>query len=228
MTAKDLYDLVRLYMDEADDSFVSPPQVQQMLKMAYDQFRGMITQIDPSILSARVSIQMPANTTSYDLATGTPSILGKNPSAAKMQRLLSVQGLDPNGLPYMLFAGSGSFDELRGASFNSRYYLEGSLLSFSSWIPQPIRLTYVPVASVDWSKIGPSDNEFVDDLEEFHDLIALLAWKHYNLRDWQGGAKVTPLDQQIQVRTSAFKAFLMYGRDRGASDHVIMSNNSGY
>lgn len=225
MTVKDAYDYLRLLMDEADDTFVTPPQVQQMLRLGEAKYRRLIGQIEPSILATSIVIQIPSGSTQYDLATGTPSCLGANPSAPRLQKLMSVRACDINSNDIYELEGAGTFQDQAinqsGPFLNSgRYRLEGTVL-YVGMRPLKCRIVYVPVSQTDWTKIAPSDNAFIDDLEEWHDLIALYGWEQYHLRDVQGSATISPLVQQVASRTAELKAYLISGRDPGASDHVI-------
>ena len=102
---------------------------------------------------------------------------------------------------------------------SQRYILGGTVLRFSeSQSGETVRIEYVPVSAVDWTRLTAGDNEFVDDFDAFHDLIALYAYKQYSIRD---GAPNPELDGQLARREVELELYLSAGRVPEMSDHIL-------
>jgi len=183
--------LFRAYTDEPDLSFLTNDDVQTYLEVGYNEFRQKVTSIAPATFAVDVTIT-PSGTT-YNLATGAVSILGSPPiTNTRMVRLLSVRNATPDIDPF-IWTGVSSTRALQ-TSYRG-YYLEGQVLHFSADVDSPLKLQYVPESTVNWANNAPTSTEYIDDLVEFHDIIALLAYKQYSIRN-------THTSEQIQRQLS--------------------------
>jgi len=213
-------DLFRLYCDEDDETFLAAAQVTGALTVGYSQFRRQVVTTDPYSYTTRVSISPTAD--SYDLASvANPTrILGASlaPGATlRMYQLIKVVNVDTAGDVNWYYRGAGSVEEMDRLS--NRYVLSGTVLRFSSdQSGETVRLEYVPVSAVDWTQLTTGDNEFIDDFDAFHDLIALYAYKQYSIRD---GAANPELDKQLALREVDLDLYLNGGRVPEMSDHVL-------
>ena len=213
-------DLFRLYCDEDDETFLAAAQVTSALTVGYDQFRRQIVQTDPYSYAARVSISPTSDF--YDLAdAANPTrILGASLAPAgtrRLYQLLKVVNVDTAGAVNWYYRGAGSFEEMDRLS--QRYILSGTVLRFSEdQSGETVRIEYVPVSAVDWTQLTAGDNEFVDDFDAFHDLIALYAYKQYSIRD---GAPNPELDGQLKRRELELELYLSAGRVPEMSDHIL-------
>ena len=98
----------------------------------------------------------------------------------------------------------------------SRYLLIDGSLKFSSEISATIRIMYIPKPVIAWNTGSPGAT--VDAITMFHDLIALLAYSNYAIRD---GEQNMALMQQMQERQAEFRAYLMEGQSRQQNSIVI-------
>lgn len=171
--------LFRAYTDEPDLSFLTNVDVQTYLGVGYNEFRQKVTSIAPATYAIDVTIT--PSGTSYNLETGAVSILGPPPiTNTRMVRLLSVRNSTPDIDP-LIWSGVSSKRALQTS--NRGYYLEGKLLHFSADVSRSLKLQYVPESTVNWANNAPTSTEYIDDLVEFHDIIALLAYKQYAIRN---------------------------------------------
>jgi len=79
------------------------------------------------------------------------------------------------------------------------------------------RIEYVPASTVDWTKHGVGDNEYIDDLQDQHPLIALLAAQYYQIRD---GAANPVLQNQLAVKRLDLVNYLTQGRNQAGSHYI--------
>jgi hypothetical protein len=209
-----LTDLFKSYMDEADDTFVNAANVQRYLTIGYDRFRGLVTRQEPFAYVR--SVQFTPGAASYDLAAGAVKVLGSTPNATRMVRLLALAFQDPTtGVLIDLYTPLGSFDEfVQYPPGDSVYFKENTTLLFPGVVNRLLTLYYHPASTVDWTKSAPADTEFIDDFAEFHDLIALLAYGQYAIRD---GGKNDVLQSELKDRTREFQAYISTGTDIGSA-----------
>lgn len=211
--------------DEQDQSFLTPTQMQRYLRQGYDEFRRVVANYDPNIFSANATLNL-TNVASYDLGLSTNPVrlLGATPTQAPMQRLTQVLSINPtDGRVKWCWAGVKTEGELNYDIGVSSYMLAGTVLNFGRPINDTLRLVYVPQGSkprnpngVDWSKTGPADTEFIDDLDEFHDMIAMYAYGLYAARD---NADNIQVEKMLQRRVASLQQYLFQGRDSNAAGH---------
>jgi hypothetical protein len=192
--------LFRSYCDEPDTTFLTTPDVTQYLELGYNEFREYVSSVAPNTYAIEVTISPTG--TSYDLATGAVKLLGATPTTTRMVSLLSVKSRsssdDPNA---SIWSGVSSKRALQTASRG--YYLENTTLYFSAQPTGALALYYIPESAVNWA--NTAGNEWIDDLVQFHDLIALMAYKQYAIRD---GAVNEPLVQQMRQRMVALETHI--------------------
>lgn len=175
---------------------------------------------DPSFYDKRVTLTL-SDQDSYDLATGAVKLMGPTATLAASGRLASltrVQSLDGSGNWQFDYEPAASIVEMQ-ALFSS-YFLEATILYFSGLITGSVRLIYTPISAVDFTKITAGQNEEIDELDEFHHLIALYAYGHYAITD---GASNKQIAEQIQRTEASLRRHLSSGRNPGASDHVSVA-----
>jgi len=200
MYVEDVYNRFKRYIDEPDQTFVSDAVAQDFLSIGYDEFRAIVESIDPYFYATGVELTL-SNQQGYDLATGPDTILGASPNHPRMSRLLEVLSIDGNGVYPWAQVPSGRARR-RG---ERTVQLAGTVLAFSEVVTGTILLIYSPVPNVDWSKTAAGDNEFIDDLTQFHDIIALLAYEQYAVQD---GAQNQGIDKLLARRRAALEDYL--------------------
>lgn len=210
--------LFRAYTDEPDLSFLTSADTQTYLEIGYNEFRQKVTSLAPATYAVDVTIT-PSGTT-YNLATGAVKILGSAPTSARMVRLLSVRNATPDIDPFM-WTGVSSKRALQ--TTYRGYYLEGQLLHLSADTTAPLKVQYVPESTVDWTKTTAGDNEYIDDLVEFHDIIALLAYKQYAIRDSSTSEQI---QRQLSMRMRDLESTLL--RRNFDGPHYVARTDTTY
>lgn len=224
MTATEVAQLFRIYVDEQDLSFLPNATVQTMLKISYGEFRRLIFQYDSTAYSNTVTLNL-SNVATYDLGGNVSAVrvLGKTPTTTPMERLVRIDNMNADGTINCTLRAASTMQELIqygyagafSAGIGVMFYLQGTVLNFPNPQNGIFNLTYVPVSTVDWTKIGPSDTEFIDDYQDFHDLISLLACTHYAVLN--NGLDIKDM---LATRKQELMDFFAYGRNPGAMDHV--------
>jgi hypothetical protein len=203
----------RTYIDEPDQTFVPDSLVEKMLNLAYIEFRRKVTNIDPNIYSKTVDVATPT-TTQVDLATLPAPILGA--TATNEDRLISLLSVyihdQTNGLPNLVFNSVQSLAALQRTG--DAVFFTGSLLMFNRIIQRPFKISYVPGHNVKFQAgLAPPAN-FIDDLDAFHDMIALYAYKQYAIAD---AATSQQIVGQLQIRERELIDYLSNRNTAGAN-----------
>jgi len=166
--------LYRSYVQENDERW-HDSWVATAMKNAYNQFRGVVMETSPFYYVTRATLTVTGNT--YDLSSGAVSVLGSSPTNTKMSRLVSLWKSSAGKLQNRLKQGTTPDDSLSGN--HSDFWLEGDTIRFAYDPPTgEYTLVYVPQSTVDWD-VGT----YIDDLDEYHELIALYAAERYMIRD---------------------------------------------
>lgn len=218
MNVTQLTDLYKSYVDEADETFLSAANVQRYLAIGYDRFRALVTRQEPYAYVNSVSFNPASNT--YDLAGGPVRVLGSSPTATRMVRMLALTVIEAGTNRLLnMFTPVGSFEELaQWFPGDYVYFRQNTSLWFPTEQNQTLTLYYQPASTVDWTKSAAGDNQYIDDFADYHDLIALLAYGQYAIRD---GAQNTVLREELKTRTQEFQAYLSNGLDLN-SDRFLM------
>ena len=80
-----------------------------------------------------------------------------------------------------------------------------------------IRIDYIPEPNVTWSNAGGADTTYIDDLNRFHDIIAMLAYLQYAIVDV---APNNELNGQLARRIEQLRTYLE-GRAGGIVERVV-------
>lgn len=179
MLVTEVKTLLRAYCDEPDETFLSVANVESYLARGYDEFRRKVSALDPYIFINEIDISVSGS--SYDLALPTNPVILLGPKVPvgtqRMMDLVSIR-LQSSSAPYQGFQFKGT-SGLKGILNTSRTYaLVGTVLVFSESVSDTIVLSYIPEQDTDWAA-----GSFIDDLSMFHDMIALYAFKQYQIRD---------------------------------------------
>ena len=213
-------DLFRAYTDEPDLSFLTNVDTQTSLEIAYNEFRQKATGMAPGIFATNVTIA--PNGSTYNLSTAAVSILGAAPTNTRMARLLSVRDSTPAlSASAPLWLGVSSRRALQVA--RRAYYLEGQVLEFSVTVTGNLILQYVPESTVNWANNTAGSNEFIDDLVEFHDIIALMAYAQYAIRDSSTSEQI---QRQIASRLREMESTI--ARRNFAGPHYVARTDYSY
>lgn len=224
-TVDQVINTFRTYIDEPDQTFVPNSLVESMLNLAYIEFRRKVTNIDPNIYAVTVDIPNPTST-QVDLTTvpiAAAPLLGS--SAQPGDRLISLLSVyvpdQTNNVPALVFNSVQSLEALQ--STGDAVFFTGSILFFNRVIQRPLRISYVPGHSVQFQAgLAPPAN-FIDDLDAFHDMIALYAYKQYAIAD---AATSEQIVGQLQIRERELIDYLSNRNTAGANYVQNVTSNS--
>jgi hypothetical protein len=177
MTTTEVFNLFKQYADEPDATWLTDADIHSYLDRGYDEFRRIVVELDPHIYYASATITTSGST--YDLG-GTAAavrILGPSPTESRLEYLLGVHAVSSSGTIQYSYEMVPDRRALNGIAHAAM--LEGTLLRFSGTRNGDVLVEYVPEKDIDWEAAGA----FVDDLTMFHDVIALLAYSQYAIRD---------------------------------------------
>jgi len=224
-TVDQVINTFRTYIDEPDQTFVPNALVESMLNLAYIEFRRKVTNIDPNIYAVTVDIPTPTST-QVDLTTSplaAAPLLGPNVLPGdRLISLLSVYVPDQtNNVPALVFNSVQSLEALQ--STGDAVFFTGNILFFNRVIQRPLRISYVPGHSVQFQAgLAPPAN-FIDDLDAFHDMIALYAYKQYAIAD---AATSQQIVGQLQIRERELIDYLSNRNTAGANYVQNVTSNS--
>lgn len=177
------------FCDEQDTTFMTAAQRQLYLKQAYAAFRNEVMAIDAFFYATAASISV-NDAYQYPLDSGTTIIMGPNAAAAtRLERLVRIAVLNDSGDRIAFLERAGDIKQvspLRDSSFDwaGSYQLSNRTLLFDRRFTATMQVIYVANSTVDWTQETPGDNEYIDDLNDWHDIIARFALKqYYQVRD---------------------------------------------
>jgi hypothetical protein len=233
----EIYDMFRQYVDEADETFLTPAQCSLMLQNAYNDMQNIALQVDPTVYQNSVILSV-ANAADYDLSTGVTRIMGATANFPPLRRLLDIYSIDVTtqafGQQWTSYRSQAEMRDASGGVGNRSlplngpsYCLIGQVLFFPAAVTDDIIVFYAPypskprnTAGIDWSKVTLAlGSEFVDDFDDHHELIALFAAKRYAVRD---NASNPELNELLAKKTDEFKQFLYSGRDGLAAPTISL------
>lgn len=191
MYVRQIATIFQSMIDEQDSSYQSTAATTMYLALGYEEFRRHVTAVDPAFFEEHATITL-SNAQSYDLGglVNPVRLLGPSLAPAGTKRLLKLLSIakmtNAVDAEYYLTAARSSRDL---GYFNPRnyktptYYLSNTILLFGEPLTGSYKLNYTPESTVDWSKTASNQDEWVDDLSNFHDLIAYFAARIYMAKD---------------------------------------------
>lgn len=214
MLVEEVSALFLQFVDEQDTTFLTPAQRQFYLKTAYDAFRNEVAGIDAFFYATNVDFSV-TDALSYPLGSGATIILGPNAAAGtRMERPLRLVLLNDGSEEIGYLGRKGNIDDVRpqdstSFAWSGFYQLTNRTLYFDRKFTSSMRLYYIPETSVDWSRDTSGDNEYIDDMNQWHDIIARLAVRdYYAVRD---GATNEANEYALQGRLAKMRGFLSNG-----------------
>jgi hypothetical protein len=215
MTVAEVAAMFRVYMDEPDKTFVNDAQLSTWLASAYDDFRSIVTEMDPHIY-LRQQVYSLSNARTLDLATSAPAILGSTAAAGtRLYQLVNIYTIESTTQPNNIVASlEPSLSVTSTYDSRSNYTLQGTQLTFPEAVTMDIRIDYIPEPNINWGGLGA---DYIDDLNRFHDIIALLAYLQYAIVDV---APNNELNGQLARRVEQLRAYLE-GRAGGIVERVV-------
>ncbi len=198
MWVRQLREMFDDFVDEKDLTFLSVANRRTYLERGYLEFRRMVANADPEFYAINVDLLM-AGVAEYDLAAAASAvrILGAPAgglTGPRLRRAIRMGGYDDAGNFLWWVAQTGIIEDVtlpyllpstwaQWAPF--QWSMQSTRIMFDSKVNGTVRLTYDPYPSIDWTLDTSLDNTFVDDLDEYHDLIPALAYRLYLARDDQ-------------------------------------------
>ena len=225
MYVEEVRGLFDQYIDEPDLTFLTVAQRRNALARGYDSFRQVVIDGDHWAYNKTQDFSL-GPVAELDLTTSAPALLGASAAAGnKLVRLRRVAILDAQSNIWRFVEAVRTLDPVLPRAYidqwqdqPTKYALVGNKLLFSRNVQATCRLYYLPSASVDWTRDAAGDNEFIDDYDQFHKLIAMYAARdYYATRDAEVHQK---LQMQIVVEEQRIRGFLGVGRDTEANSRV--------
>lgn len=206
MTPPEVYSFFRSLIDEDDTTFLTQAQANEMLKESYTEFRDLVNSIEPDVYSQTDLITL-VDTNSYDLTvadTVAPnnkflsSAAGTATANKHMARLIRVARIDSPSTNNVVewLVPVPNVEQLVGGD----YARQGNTIRFGYSYNTTLRIEYVPFHTVDFVT-----STFLDNLDQFHPLIALMAAKYYEIRD---GAENVALERKRQEKIKELRTWL--------------------
>jgi hypothetical protein len=214
------------YVDDADQTFMDDATKVSFLNLAYRELAYRISESD-SNLYAQSQIYININDDELDLATTVlgNKIMGSNLDAERLYRLMRVSRCETNGDIRFYLQPCNSLPEMRNDV--NRYMLRGTKLLFSEQADN-ILVEYVGFLENPFT-VGNTvagAGTFLDEVAAFFgDLLALIACKHYQIKDF---AANPILMNQLQTRLQELDSYLMAGRNWGGSNNVVGTDELTY
>lgn len=201
MNTTELVDYLRVtLLDDQDAIFATDANINTWLKLAYADFRRRIEKVAPEVYE--ISYTPPTLTGVFDLPLAGV-LFGATPSQRRCQRMTRVEVIDSpaSGQFSYLIRPAPSFEVLRQYwTFSQNWWLDNTTLRFNWQANQTIRIWYLPEPNVNFLAV----NGFIDDAEQFHDVIALLAARQYAIKSLIPNPA---LELQLQQRLKDLSAF---------------------
>tara|TARA_R110002110_G_scaffold1295_6_gene5367 strand:- start:470 stop:1135 length:666 start_codon:yes stop_codon:yes gene_type:complete len=221
MTPTEIIDMFKSYTDEADRTFLTDSQIDLYLRGAYSDFRREVCNTDPFIYLKEHLFTI-SSTNILDLTSSVPPLAGPTAAAGnKLERLLRVGKInsiaDNNLVEYL----DASPSELGMSLFG--YALITDKVVFGGISDGSYRLEYVPTHNISFNPAGVSP--YLDDLDSFHDMIPLYAYRRYAIRD---GADSPQILAEMANKKFALADFLQSGRSHEGSAYVRRSYDGSW
>ena len=226
MNTTELREVFRDFIDESDTTFFSDADVARYLSLGYDQFRSRVCEHDLSIYKVRTSFT--PTTPEFDLATQDITDSAGNPQRALGSA--ATAGFRLYKIVRLYFQSSGSTfpgqflkpvssrEQVYSPDYlTSKFCLEGTEFIFAAQFGGTLTFEYVPYHNVDFAAAAA----FIDDLGQFHDLIALYAARYYAIADV--GVN-NALERKIAFREKQLEDYLTSGRQATANLYVTYTN----
>lgn len=218
MLAEQIAAITRQYIDEPTTDFVSNANLAGWLEQAYREFRAIVSQKDQNYLSRTYVLTPTGSSTQLKGILLPPS-----PTQPQMQRLTRVM-FQPSGQQFpIILQPAGSLEGFKSqlyTNWTASYFLDrgtGLLWTTGNLQGNTLTLQYIPEPTINWlTAIVPGANVALDDgLDDWHELIALLATRRYFIKD---GIQNPVTEQMIKESKVTLYAYLNKGT----------SNSTGY
>lgn len=224
MYVDQIYTMMRGLVDDPNRVFFPDATAIVYLQSAYNEFKSKVATAGSEEVFG-LTYQPPLLTAAATLNLNNV-LFGATPTQTRCQRILRVIEVDATtGALKRPFEPAVSFESLapisgpvsyRGARV--RWYLDGRTLRFSEAVSGTIQIVYMPDDTVDWTGgVVTGSTKYVDDLGQFHDIIAMLAAMLYYSKDASGNPT---LEKRLARRLEDMQDFFARGRSGDGSRYV--------
>ena len=216
--------LYQRLIGETDRTFETEAIIKADLGQGYRRMRGTVRSYDAYYYAKQVNISVggavyDANVgggsavTFYGHDAGPPVVTPTHPTT----RILNLFVLGSNGVPVNSLKEIKSIHELEGAP--SGYFLTGGKFYFANNKSQTYAVQYEPKFG-GWASADLTSEAYIDDLDDFHDLIALYAAEYYYSRVQGSNMKL----EQLRMRREQDLAGYMVEAASGEAPLVALHN----
>jgi len=231
VTIDEVVSLFRTYIDEPDQTFVDDDRVNTMLKVGYKEFKRKVTNIDPNTYARTIDVPM-NSMRAIDLTASGAAGFAAPPAAMygplavaanALSSLISIYRKGDNGAPVSSFNAVHSVEALMRTPM--AYMFTGPAIEFLGAIDYTVTIQYVAESfySPEPNFVAGTPHQHFDDLDAFHDLIALYAYKQYAIAD---AATSEQIVGQLQIRERELIDYLSNRNTAGANYVQNVTSNS--
>lgn len=198
----------RNILDEPNTVFLPNAVLALFLQRGYNEYRRMLPKE-----AREIRYQPAAQVAALELNLDNV-LFGTTPTAARAQEFTRILVVDPSTLkPQALLMPAAGYESLGQSSgggwplaFGGRvqWWLDRRTLRFSAPLTATIQIYYLPddAGVFTTTSISAGGSAYVDDFDQWHEIIALLAAQHYAMKDGAMSApiqtRLADLRQQIQ------------------------------
>ncbi len=213
---EDVMTYFRELVDAPDQGFMTDLIAQQWLQIGFDHYYNFMTLADPERFIKSYAATL---TNVFELDLDGALLGSAAPAAQRMLQLVRVVRLDVStGRPNQYMYPVASREQLDScASEYDMVLLSARKLYFNVAQNGSYSVDYIPMSTVNWALSATGNNEFIDDLIPFHDIIALYSALQYYA---SAGFENPQVDKLLVVRQQAFKSQLQRGRNVNAARYV--------
>lgn len=213
MLCEQIAALVRQYIDEPTQDYITQSALSGWLDQAYRDFRSWITTKDQNYLSVVFQYGPVPNTLQIDLKG---ILLPPAPTQRQMQRLTRVYFQNSGQNFPVILQPCPSLEAFKSQVYQSwvpNYFLDrgtGTLWVSGIIGSNSINIQYIPEPDINWlTAIQPGANvPLTDGLDDWHELIALLACRRYYMLDATSNPMI---EKMISEKKQTLSAYLVRG-----------------
>ena len=165
---------------EPDTGFWDEAENQAALRRAHDRWRRIVYRVDNTFFEETVDLVL-SNAKVVDLVAGPVTLFGSAPTNGPALEIHGLEELDTNLDVISIYRKVKSRQELFSAFdlLEPVFYFGGRKIQFAYSVTGTYRVYYLPRSNVTWA--NPAD--YIDDFDDFHDLLAYLCYEEYAARD---------------------------------------------
>lgn len=222
MDSAQVRELFLQYCDESDSTFLSQTNVQMYLDIGYNRFRQYVQNLFPWFYNNRVNLNIATPSRTISLGAGGFDVYGSAPGNPRLVKIMNlVEPTAPAGTDFKyIWSQVSTLREVDSSRAFRKFFQQGSDLFLSEDYQGDLALYYVPAADVDWYA---SPAEFIDEFQDWHDLIAAEAWSEYSIRDENRSPSM------LQERDSKRRRFVeMLQRRQSEGNQYVNKTNRTY